>query len=292
MTKKVEQKQGALALVDRVRVVDQIEMGVMEDGTPFLTQRGLSRLCHVQPSVITEWAKAYDPDSKYKRDASVTQSLSDQGYDGDLFHKLPDGSHAYPDTVCMAVLKWYAFDAKAPNSKLAERNYHLLAGAGLRLFIYKAVGYDPSNKVPSKWREFHDRMQLNRVPDGYFSAFREISDMTIDAINAGLVMDSHTIPDGSVGSVWGRHWTANNLEEKYGARKLFPHRYPDYFPQAAANEFVKANIYPESALPEFKQWIREVYLPHKYPAYLESKVKQGALPPSSRDLLLAAFNDE
>jgi hypothetical protein len=290
MSKKIVKKQGALA-VERVKVVDNIEMGVMEDGTPFLTQRGLARLCHVQASVITEWAQAYDPDSPLKRDVAITRTLLDQGYEGDLYYKLPDGSHAYPDVVCMAVLEWYAFEAGARGAADALSNYRLLSRAGLRLFIYRKVGYDPANRVPPKWRQFHDRMELNKVPRGYFSVFREIADICLDAIHAGLVMDSHTIPDGSVGKCWAAYWRENALEAKYGPAQKFPHVYPDYFPQAEANAFIKANIYPIDALPQFLRWRDETYLPQRYPAYLDGKVRQGALPAQSRDLLLAAFND-
>ncbi|HBQ11421.1 MAG TPA: hypothetical protein DEF51_09700 [Myxococcales bacterium] len=292
MTKRIQPRQGTLVPVDRMHVVDNIEMGVTEDGTPFLTQRGLARLCHVRPSVITEWAAAYDPDSTFKRDRAITRALVDQGYSGDLYYKLPDGSHAYPDAVCMAVLEWYAFDANAPGASDALANYRILSRAGLRLFIYRKVGYDPASLVPPKWRQFHDRMELNAVPKGYFSVFREIAGICIEAIHAGLVMDSSTIPDISVGNAWAAYWRENDLESVYGPRRKHPHTYPDYFPQSSANAFIEANIYPLDALPVFLRWLDEEYLPHRYPAYLATKVAQGALPADSRDLLLAAFNDD
>ena len=51
----------------------------------------------------------------------------------------------------------------------------------------------------------------------------------------------------------------------------------------------EVHCYPDTALPEFRQWMREVYLPGKLPTYLQSKVRQGALPASFASLALVAF---
>ena len=40
--------------------VDELEMGVLEDGTPFLTGRGLARACGVPPSAIIQQAATWD----------------------------------------------------------------------------------------------------------------------------------------------------------------------------------------------------------------------------------------
>lgn len=293
MTVKIEKKQGELA-VERVRVVDDIEMGVMSDGTPFLTQRGVATVCSVAPSVITEWAQEYSPDSLKKRDQAITRLLSNHGYDGDLFYELEHKGqkvNAYPDAVCMALLEYYGFEAQLAGQAKAQQNFRVLARGSLRQFIYRAVGYDPQKLVPEKWRQFHDRMQLNKVPAGYFSVFREIAEICVDAINVGLVMDEHTIPDGSVGKVWGKHWIDNGLDAKHGARVKHPHKYPDYFPQSLANDFIEAWVYPLDALGRFRIWLRDTHLPTNYPKYLAGKVKSGALPMSSVELLLSEINE-
>jgi hypothetical protein len=45
--------------VDKQTEIQGVEMGVLSDGTPFLTQRGLARLCGIQNAHIgtigTEW---------------------------------------------------------------------------------------------------------------------------------------------------------------------------------------------------------------------------------------------
>lgn len=50
------------------------------------------------------------------------------------------------------------------------------------------------------------------------------------------------------------------------------------------------SCYPEAALGEFRQWIREHYIGGgKFEKYLETKVKQRALPPSFIQIAVAAF---
>ncbi|MCL5801368.1 MAG: hypothetical protein M1283_02350, partial [Gammaproteobacteria bacterium] len=83
---------------------------------------------------------------------------------------------------------------------------------------------------------------------------------------------------------WGTHWEKQKLSQKYGSREKFPHRYPDYFPQADAD--IEAWIYPMDALGEFRMWVQDEYLPHKLPAYIGRKVKAGALPASRAEIML------
>ncbi|MFN8819050.1 MAG: hypothetical protein ACK5WY_03545, partial [Holosporaceae bacterium] len=39
------------------------------------------------------------------------------------------------------------------------------------------------------------------------------------------------------------------------------------------NGYIDAYAYPDSALPEFRKWFRQVYLPTKFPAYILSRAK-------------------
>lgn len=266
-----------------------IEMGVLRDGTPYLTERGLGRICDVSPSSISKqsvlWATG-------KRANSFAKILNEQGLNRDqLFIDVKvNGTlvHAYPDDVCMAFLEYYAFDAEQYCTEAAKANYRKLARRTLREFIYIATGYDPAKVVPTHWRQFHDRTLLNKVPSGYFSVFREISDMVICSIRAGLKVDDHTVPDISVGKIWSKYWLEHSLAAKYGERKKFPHTYPEYFPQAEANSVIEAYIYPLKSLGEFREWMQLTYLPEKFPDYLKRKAKLGALPVSSVELILAA----
>ena len=45
---------------------------------------------------------------------------------------------------CMAVLEYYAFEAKGLDGAHAANSYRLLARKGYEAFIYSQVGYNPS----------------------------------------------------------------------------------------------------------------------------------------------------
>jgi hypothetical protein len=128
----------------------------------------------------------------------------------------------------------------------------------------------------------------HKVPAGYFSVFKEMADIIVSLIQAGLPVDEKTVPDISVGIHWGNHWRDKNLHEKHGARIDYEMDYPDYFPQAKSNP-QHPWAYPDAALPEYRAWFREVYLKEKLPAYLEIQEKKRALPPSVSSLLLEAI---
>ena len=169
--------------------IDGIGMGVLTDGTPFLTGRGLARLCGIDSSRISEMSADWHSDSTRSISAKVKQILRERGL------PLPEHPyievkqrsgvfHAYSDVVCLAVLEYYAFDSVREQ---AQKNYRLLAGKALHDFIYTQVGYNPNHNIPEAWQQFHDRVSLtyNSVPVGYFSIFREIADMIVTLGNAG-----------------------------------------------------------------------------------------------------------
>jgi hypothetical protein len=203
------------------RDVDGLEMGVLADGTPFLSSRALARLCGVVPSAILGWLPSWDPSSEKPRDRKLKELLQAQGHLSEalLVKAVREGKpvNAHPDTVCMAVLEYYAFDVPGKNDA-ALNAYRYLARRSLREFIYTSVGYDPTNIVPDRWKQYHDRMLLNTLPRGYFSVFIEMSDIVLSSIQSGLVVDSHTVPDISVGQLWAKHWGDEKLELRFGER--------------------------------------------------------------------------
>lgn len=273
--------------------IDGIGMGVLTDGSAFLTSRGLARLCGVDSSRISEMSSSWDAGNS-PMTQKVKQILLDRG----LVIEKPyvevqqngTSSYAYLDVVCLAVLEYYAFDVASPKEE-AKRNYRLLAGKALHDFIYAQVGYDPNNQVPAVWRQFHDRVSLtyNAIPDGYFGIFKEIADMIITLGEAGLHLDSTFVPDGSVGIHWGKHWTASGYDTTYGERKKWEHNYPEYFPQSASNP-QDTWCYPESALGEFRKWMREIYIEGgKFTTYINTKIRQKELPASFAQLVTKAY---
>jgi hypothetical protein len=272
-------KQGVLDIGIQIQKdVNGIEMGVLENGIPFLTQSGLSRIAGVARSVIyditQEWAAQFDNEVLGKgRFAWLRQYLGERGYnEPQLFvatKSAGQAHYAYPDIVCMAVIEYYAFEAQT-KSQAAIENYRRLATYGLQKFIFDALNYTP----PDKWRFFHDRVSLltNAAPEGYFVVFHEVTGLISDLIAAGLPVNDKTIPDISVGKAWGIHWVANGLDAKYGQRIKYDHYYPSYYPQAVSNP-QEPWAYPDAALPTFRKWFRSEYLATKYPKYILTKAQ-------------------
>lgn len=275
--------------------VKGIPMGILKDGTPYLTARGLARVCGINHTALIRLAANWDTEQSKPRGKWVLELLQEQGYDRDgLYVGIIEGgknTHAYADDVCMAILEYYAFEATQIDNSVAIKNYRILARHGLRNFIFTQIGYDPKNRIPDSWKYYHDRVILNDLPVGYFSVFKEIADIVIYSIQKGLEVDSHTVPDISVGRFWSQHWKHNDFDSKFGHRQKYPHAYPDYFPQAKSNP-QDVFVYPVTALGEFRLWMQKQYLPQKFPKYLDTKVKQGFLPASSVELLLEAVEQK
>lgn len=195
--------------------VEGVEMGVLSTGQAYLTQSGLARMCGTTRQTLSDHEAAW---SRGKRTGALAKLLIEAGIDRESLHlDLNKSAYAYPEDVCMVFLEYYAFESQASNAQ-AVHAYRKLARAGLRMFVYSALGYDPSNSVPLPWRQFHDRLALSRCPYGYFSVFKELSEFVLSAIRAGLQVDSKTIPDISVGLTWAKHWSEEALEERFGPR--------------------------------------------------------------------------
>ena len=263
------------------RDVNGVEMGVFENGIPFLTQRGLAKLTGAPRSVIyditKEWEVRFSEEVLRKdRFGFLRTYLSDKGYNEPKLYieTKKDGSahFAYPDVVCMAILEFYAFEAKSPNPE-ATQNFRRLAAFGLQKFIYEALHYTPADK----WLHHHDRVSLlqSSAPDGYWIVFIEITGLIVDLINADLTVNNKTIPDISVGQAWANYWTSQNLDEIYGSRVQYNHYYPPSFPQSGSNPQL-AWAYLDASLPEFRRWFKHDYLVTRFPRYILTKARMLA----------------
>jgi len=287
--------QGSLDLkVEKEVEVDGVGMGVLSDGTPYLTGRGLARLCGVDSSVITRLGAEWSEQLQKPRVTRIRQILDLRGINLPTPYLEFGGNRYWTGSVCIAVLEYYALDASQNNNAIALQNYRTLAGRGFDEFIYAQVGYDPNQAVPDQWKQFHDRVSLtyNSVPAGYFSIFKEIADMIVTLGQAGLHIDDKFVPDISVGRTWSIHWKNNNLASTYGERSNYLHHYPDYFPQAASNP-QEPLCYPEAALGEFRRWFREIYIGQgKFKNYLSGQSKAKALPASFSQIALKALENK
>lgn len=275
------------------REVDGVGMGVLSDGTPFLSIRGLARMCGVDHSNIIRITADWLEKPAKSRVTKIRELVRAQGADDSIAFMalVKEGTihHAVPSAVCMAILEYYAFEAGSDGDH-AAKSYRTLARKGFSDFIYAQVGYNPAGSPSIAWQQFHDRVSLSyhTVPDGYFSIFKEMASILVTLIQQGAELGHSFIPDISVGSHWGKYWTAENLEVVYGERKKYKHNYPNYFPQADSNPQWPF-CYPDDALAEFRKWVREIYLPTKLPGYLNDKVKQGQIPGPKATAALQAF---
>jgi hypothetical protein len=275
------------------REVDGVGMGVLTDGTPFLNIRGLARMCGVDHSMIIRITGDWLETPLKPREYKIRELVRAQGADDQIafYAIVKDGTihHAIPAAVCMAILEYYAFESRSEGDT-ASKSYRVLARKGFNDFIYAQVGYNPTGAASIAWQQFHDRVSLSyhTVPNGYFSVFKEIADLLVTMIREGAVLGNKFIPDISVGLHWGKFWKAENLEVLFGERIRYEHNYPTYFPQSASNP-QPAYCYPDDALGEFRKWVREEYIPKKFPAYLNDKVAQRQIEASKAAAAIEAF---
>lgn len=286
-------KQHELDLhVEKEIEIDGVGMGVLNDGTPYLTGRGLARICGVDNASIVRLGSEWTEELQKPRVTKIKSILENRGVSLVSPYVEINEARYWTGTVCLAVLEYYSFDALQGNNSTALKNYRTLAGEGFEKFVYTQVGYDPSNTLPDEWKQFHDRVSLvyNTVPRGFFSVFKEIADMIVTLGQAGLHIDHTFVPDISVGIAWAKHWSSSGFDVSFGNRLKYEHNYPEYFPQAMSNP-QEPWCYPESALGEFRRWFRDVYIGEgKFHKYLANQSKAKALPASFAQLAIEAYN--
>ncbi|MCB4611921.1 MULTISPECIES: hypothetical protein [Enterobacter cloacae complex] len=278
-------------------VSDDMPMGVLNDGTPYLTLYGLAKLCGIDDTPLRVFTSNWETEKSKPRGQKVSTYLASRGYhDIDrLYTRVVNSAgvetHAYPDYVCMAILRYYAFDANNFDNSTAVENFVRLAEYTLKRMIYERSGYQQQNTevISQSWNIFQQRIIANdSIPIGYFSIFREMADLTVRLINSEFKLDPHSIPDISVGQRWAKYWKDNKLADTHGERTLHPHNYPDDFPQSKGTQ-KEAYIYPNSALGIFRDWLYTVYVNVHLKSYLATKVQQKALPSPQAERIIEAL---
>lgn len=290
-----QQDFGFLAEEDGNKV-NSLGMGVLSDGSPFLTQRGLAVLCGVENAHIGTISNQWDDLVEKPRIRKIRDIIESHGGSVGSPHLELSFSgrvvFAYREDFCLAVLEYYAFEAGQFIQPEALKHYRLLAGKGFRDFVYAALGYDPDRNIDRRWQPFLDRVSkaYNAVPDGYFGIFREISEMVVTLGEHGIFMDEKILPDVSVGKAWGAHWKKNDFEKSFGQRIEYEHHYPEYFPQSVSNP-QHPWCYPESALAEFRRWFRSIYIGQgKFKNYVDGQVKLNKIENTTARKALEAYN--
>jgi hypothetical protein len=158
--------------------------GTFPDGTPYATGRGLAAMCGVDESTIRGIGQYVDIKSSKPntREFKIIKNLSNLKYNSSqLYYEIihesqPKPINAYPESVCIAILKYYAYQAGDNCTEEAETLSDLLMQKSFREFVYEIVGYKQApkasfnNYVLSRILHHHnvDKMPL---PDGYFCLF-------------------------------------------------------------------------------------------------------------------------
>ena len=272
--------------------INGIGMGVLKDGTPYLNQRGLARLCGVENAHIGTISSQWNEADQKPRIRTIKQTLSKMNVSYAAAHvEIPHKGivhYCYPADVCLAVLEYYAFDAGPNCQQQARDNFRLLAGSKLRELIYSQVGYDPSQINAKRFEKWHERIALNyqSAPKGYFHVFNEAHTVFYELIQAGAEIGEHFVVDISIGQHWSKFWADKELDQAYGGRDKYPHRYPDDHPQSKSNP-QESWCYPLAALGEYREWLQNTYIEGgKFTNYLQGKVARGQLPPSVAQLAI------
>lgn len=261
------------------RTIGGIEMGVLQNGTAYLTQTGLEEVAGISRSTLFEISQEWDDVSKGEafsrrsRIAFFHDHLSENGYtDPHLYIEIVRNGtpyYAYPDIVCMAFLEYFAFEALKKNARAVE-NYRNFARSGFQEFVYKALGYTP----PDTWKHLHDRIAMpnGSAPESYFTVFNEVTGLSLDLISADLSVSDKTIPAIGVDKSWSDHWAKSYFDDVFGTRIKYEPDYAAHYPQAASNPQLPW-AYPNEALAEFRRWFRHDYLTTRFPRYILTKSK-------------------
>lgn len=255
-----------------------VEMGVLESGVPYLTSRGLAKMIGIDHGPFHRLTANWKEEGTKPRGRAIQRLLEENRYFEDSLYLRAEYKgvevNAFTEPVCLALLEYYAFVADERREK-AISAFRSLARLKFREFIYEAVGYKPEQQQLDSWRNFHDRIDMTKdaVPIGYFGIFREIAAMIVPLINNGIIISDKVVPDISVGSRWSEYWKDNDLDQVFGARTQYAHEYPSYYPQAIKPW--PSFAYPNAALGAFRDWLQSHYISMYFPSYLFNQAAKG-----------------
>jgi hypothetical protein len=102
--------------------INGIGMGVLNSGIPYLTQNGLSIMCGVEGHSIRKITVDWKNKKITPREKIIADILLKNGYtDNELYIPVKIGNqsmhYAYPESVCLAFLEYYAFHAVQTKDK-------------------------------------------------------------------------------------------------------------------------------------------------------------------------------
>jgi hypothetical protein len=247
------------------------------DGASGMTVTALADFCGTKQQTITQVLNRIRDSDAIAND--LPGSLKPfAGKELRLITNEANGSRFIIDEVCQAICEHYVFEARQYKGKdIAIANFRMIAKAGMRLYIWAQTGYEP-NKKPSQaslvghWAE-RQRLFIQRttIPSGWFCIFEELAKLMWQLENLGYVIPDHSpvdnsriIPDISIGRMFCKHMRSKGYAVGAMTQK-YPHWYPGWkLP-------VKANIYPNCWLEEFRGWFDNQWKPTRLVQYLGKK---------------------
>ncbi len=256
-----------------------IDVGILPDGTPFMSGRELARACGISNSTLVGWGETTPQIGDRHRAGKLANLLATYRYQGDrLFVPIPDGTKfggranvsAYPYQVCLAFLDYYAFEA---NKEDARNSLRLLSEKQLPQFICAAVEAPLQKAAPQPPIKplddpFRRRPLRNGIPIGYFEVGQVLADEQMSSL---LTPELRTALLTNIDKAWNRYWNIQQLSQQYGDRFAMPQR--------PLNDWarIRQYVYPSVALATFKDWLALHYLPDRYPSYWQRK-RQSIMP--------------
>ncbi|ELB2807297.1 hypothetical protein J4H27_01805 [Vibrio alginolyticus] len=238
------------------------EMGVMSDGTPYLTASGLAYICGTARSNIITLVNDWQNQRLHPRGRIISQIIERNGGNPSKDLHIPikvrgKTHHAVPHDICMAVLEYYAFESRS-EADVARDNFRNLASQSLKEFIYKRTGYKGTGALPRHL----ERYTKNRakIPYTHFSMLNEITLNLIAPLEeAGYTLPESLVPDISEGRLFC-DWLRKN-------RGVEPKEFPDYEHEYPDGRVVQARLYPTEYLEDFRRHFHEVWLNEKAAKY-------------------------
>lgn len=241
---------------------DGFEMGVMSDGTPYLTASGLAYICGTARSNIITLVNDWQNQRLLPRGQSISQIIQRNGGNptADLHTAIKVRGityHAIPADFCMAVLEYYAFESRS-DAETARDNFRNLAAQSLKEFIYKRTGYKATGALPAHLVRY--TKNRSKIPYTHFSMLNEITLSLIAPLEeAGYTLPENLVPDISEGKLFCK-WLRENRGIEPGDFPMYNHEYPD-------GRVYPAKLYPVEYLEDFRKHFHEVWLTQKAGKY-------------------------
>jgi hypothetical protein len=237
-------------------------MGVLEDGTAYLTLPRLAQFCGVEPFVLRSFVDNWRHERDTPRGRQIRECLTDLGHDAESLERQVEiegvPTRIMVNEVCIALLEHFGHFETQGRNETATNNLRTLVTQGLGFTILNQLGVDPFNPIPVPMRSFRVRQLLARaIPHDYFVVFPEIALLAMDFVEPGDLIAEAKF-DISVATAWSEYWEREGLEAIHGDRIRFPHQLPHWIPRQSEDS-VFSWIYPIDGLTSFRGWLNRTF---------------------------------